>query len=85
MKVIIYKGQSKFTVDNISIPQVQSAADLLRKQHKEYKVSADDLENYNFQITSTRGIVFDDENLALNEDLEREIEEGIYWKMESVN
>lgn len=85
MKVIIYKGQSKFTVDNISIPNVHSPADLLRKQHKEYTVSADDLENYNFQITSTRGVVFDDETMALNEDIEREIEEGIYWKMESVN
>lgn len=85
MKVIIYSGQNKFTVDNISIPNVHTAADLLRKQSNEYTVSAADLEYYNFQITATRGAVFEDVDFVMNEELEREIEEGINWKLESVN
>ena len=86
MKVIIYNGQNKFTVDNISIPNRMSVAELL-KNGKEYTVSASDLKHYNFQITSTRSAVAEaiDEDLVMNEDLEREVEEGINWKLESVN
>jgi hypothetical protein len=85
MKVIIYNGQKKFTVDNISIPNARTAADLLRHQRDEFTVSEDDLQRYNFRITSTRSIAYEDEDFVINEDLEREIEEGIHWKLESVN
>lgn len=84
MKVVIYNGQNKFTVDNISIPNAYAAKDLL-KADEEYTVSASDLQYYNFRITSTRGAIAEDEELILNEELEREVEEGINWKMESVN
>jgi predicted transcriptional regulator len=86
MKVIIYNGQKKFTVDNISIPHKMSVAELL-KNGKEYTVSASDLKQYNFQITSTRGAIaeVEDEDFIMNEELEREVEEGINWKLESVN
>ena len=86
MKVIIYSGQNKFTVDNISIPSSMPIAELL-KNRKEYTVSASDLKHYNFQITSTRGAIADaeDEDFIMNEDIEREVEEGINWKLESVN
>lgn len=88
MKVIIYNGQNKFTVDNISIPNDLPLAHLLRTQHNEYNeytVSANDLHQYNFQITSTRGAIIEDEGLIMNEELEKEVEEGINWKFESVN
>jgi hypothetical protein len=84
MKVIIYSGQNKFTVDNISIPNSTSIAELL-KNRQEYTVSAADLRNYNFQITSTRGAIAEDDDFIMSEDIEREIEEGINWKLESVN
>ena len=89
MKVIIYNGLSKFTVDNISIPHNVNLAELLKNKSKEYAISARELETYNFKITSTRGAVADaennDEDFIMNEDIEREVEEGIFWKLESVN
>lgn len=88
MKVVIYSGQNKFTVDNISIPDISRAKDALRTEN-EYTVSAADLQYYNFRITSTRGALAEDEDFIMmheiNEELEREIEEGINWKKESVN
>jgi hypothetical protein len=89
MKVIIYNGQNKFTVDNISIPNNIRLAELLKSRAKEYTIPVSELQEYNFKITSTRGAVADaesnDEDIIMNEELEREVEEGIFWKMESVN
>lgn len=85
MKVIIYNGDSKFTVDNISIPNAYSVADLLNKSQSEYKTLLSEIQQYNFQITSTRGAIEGDEEISMNEDIEREVEEGINWKRESVN
>lgn len=88
MKVIIYNGQNKFTVDNISVPHNLPLADLLKNKGEQI-ISAEDLQQYNFQITSTRGALADaesnDEDFIMNEELEREVEEGIFWKRESVN
>lgn len=85
MKVVIYSGQKKFTVNNVSIPNAHAAWELARAQNQAYTVSEEELTYYNFEITSTRGVVFEDEDVLINEDIEREIEEGIHWKMESVN
>jgi hypothetical protein len=85
MKVIIYQDQNKFTVDNISIPDIESVSDLMRNQHNEYRVLGSELEDYNFQITATRGAIAEDEDIAITDELAKEIEEGIFWKFESVN
>ena len=83
MKVIIYQEQQKITVKNISIPNIDKLAKLL-DESQSTEMEMKDLQLYNFRITSTRGLMRDDDDVE-NEDLEKEIEEGINWKQETVN
>ena len=83
MKVVVYQGQSKITVDNVSIPN-RSQLDELIKHQKEHDMTLNDLQLYGFQITSTRGALYE-ESVIEDEDIEKEIEEGINWRTETVN
>lgn len=82
MKVIVYQDQKKITVNNIVIPHIESLMDEV--DTKEYmEINKVDLQLYNFRITSTRAATTEEE--ILNEELEREIEEGVNWQQETVN
>lgn len=83
MKVVVYQGQTKITVDNVSIPN-KNQLDELIKYHQEHDMSLKDLQLYGFQITSTRGALYEESGIE-DEDLEKEIEEGINWRLETVN
>lgn len=83
MKVVFYKGESKFTIANVSIPNIQQLHDLLDESEIN-SLSIDDLRYYNFRITSTRGLMEDERNVE-DEELAREIEEGINMTLETVN
>lgn len=83
MKVIIYQEQQKITVKNISIPNTENLAKALQDSRSS-NMDLKDLQMYNLQITSTRGMIRDDIDIE-DEELEKEIEEGINWKQETVN
>ena len=55
MKVVFYKGQTKFTVTNISIPNIQQFNDLISDSNQN-NLTIEDLYLYDFRITSTRGM-----------------------------
>jgi hypothetical protein len=83
MKVIVYQKQKKYTVNNVSIPDIGELKDVLQNDELS-QMSLKDLQLYNFRITSTRGMAFEEENIQ-DEDVEREIEEGIIWRQETIN
>lgn len=83
MKVVLYKGQKKFTVDNVAIPNVNQLSSLFDENISD-EVTVQDLQLYNFRITSTRGIVDEFEEVD-DENVLREVEEGINWQQETVN
>ncbi|GEM_PF-1975141 len=82
MKVVVYHGQKKYTVANIAIPNLQKFNELFNEEGNT-EMTLNDLQLCNFSITSTRGAFSDDE--VENEELVREIEEGINWRQETVN
>jgi hypothetical protein len=84
MKVVVYQGQKKFTIDNISIPDTNQLKKLMEQKSKTFN-SIDDMQLYNFRITSTRGALYDEWEEIEDEELEKEIEEGINWHQETVN
>jgi hypothetical protein len=82
MKVIVYQDQKKITVNNIVIPRIDDLMqDLDEKEYME--INKVDLQLYNFRITSTRAATSEEE--ILNDEIEREIEEGDNWQQETVN
>lgn len=83
MKFVIYNGQHKFTIDNASIPDLQKFVPELEEIPDMQKINFD---LYNFHITSTRGAMADEEEgLLYTEELQREIDEGIHWRQETIN
>jgi hypothetical protein len=83
MKVILYQGQKKFTVDNVSFPNITMLQGFINQSDKS-ELGSYDLQLYSFRITATRGVLSDGA-LIENEVIEREVEEGISWWQESVN
>lgn len=83
MKFIVYKEQKKITVDNVSIPDI-GVLNMLLDEASKQEMSMDDLKLYNFRITATKGLISIKEEKE-NEELEKEIEEGINWYQETVN
>ena len=82
MKVVVYQGQKKITVNNIVIPRIENFMEEV--DDKEYmEINKADLQLYNFRITSTRAATFEED--VLNTEIEREIEEGVNWQQETVN
>jgi hypothetical protein len=83
MKVIVYQEAKKFTVNNISIPDIDKFKKMVQDGELS-DMSLKDLQLYDFRITSTRGML-DDGELIHDEALEKEVEEGISWRNETVN
>jgi len=83
MKLVFYKGQTKFTIANVCIPNIQKLSDLINDSDKN-GLTFEDLHLYDLQITSTRGIT-DDEQEIFDPEIAKEIEEGIDWKQVTVN
>lgn len=83
MKVVLYRGQKKFTVDNVAIPNVNELASLFDENTND-ELTVQDFQLYNFRITSTRGMV-DEFSDVDDESLLKEVEEGINWQQETVN
>jgi KaiC/GvpD/RAD55 family RecA-like ATPase len=83
MKVVVYQGENKITVNNVSIPNIDTLARILTEQEM-VDLTMKDLQLYNFRITSTRGMLIRGE-LFENEEFNNEIEEGINWQKETVN
>lgn len=83
MKFVIYKGLKKITVDNAIVPDMNSFSKLI-DDSPESEFSLSDLQLYNIRITSTRGLLLEELEID-NEEIEREIEEGIFWRQETVN
>ncbi len=82
MKVIIYQDQKKITVNNIVIPRIENF--MKNVNNKEYmEINKADLQLYNFRITSTRAATFEGD--VFNDEIEKEIEEGVNWQQETVN
>ncbi len=69
MKLVIYRGQKKITVDNAAVP------DMYTHDHTLLGFGAEDLQLLNAQITSSMGMITED----------GEIEGGINWRQETVN
>lgn len=87
MKFVIYNGQQKYTVDNVSIPDMQKVLPSLLEgtDEEEMDIDVSNFDLYNFNITSTRAAMFEEEGLIQNEELQREIDEGINWRQETIN
>ena len=83
MKFIIYKGQKKFTVDNVIVHDQDSLQELMSGEGTR-EMSLNDLELYSLRITATRGLVYEAEEIV-NEELVKEIDEGINWQQVTVN
>lgn len=83
MKFIIYRGQKKITIDNAMVPNFNSFESLMDDLNLSNFILAD-LQLYDVKITSTRGMVLEDEEID-NEEIEKEVSEGINWVQETVN
>lgn len=84
MKFIIYNGQNKFTVDNVSIPDLQKfVPDIDQDITPEMQSLNFDL--YNFRITATRSVIEEDDFFIPNDDLQKEVDEGIHWQQETIH
>lgn len=83
MKVIVYQEQQKITVKNISIPNIDKFTEMVQK-NQDSDMNLKDLQLYDFRITSTRGMISENSELE-DEELEKEVEEGINWHLETVN
>ncbi len=86
MKVIVYQEQKKFTVNNVSIPNIRELSKIAKmiQEEKLSDLTLSDLRLHKFAITSTRGMM--DESEEVNDEaLEKEIEEGIRWNSETLN
>lgn len=82
MKFVIYRGQKKITIDNAVFPNVTNFEKLM----DDYPMSnfrLADLQLYDVKITSTRGLLEDQE--IVDEEIEKEVYEGINWTQETVN
>ena len=82
MKFVFYKDGSKYTVNNASVHDLGELRELLLEETREKFMS--DFELHNLQITSTRGTIQDEAELD-NQEIIKEVREGIGWFNETVN
>ncbi len=88
MKFVVYNQEKKFTIGNVVVPENQELNEIMKKVMNEKERSRnDDTQLCNFRITSTRGYLFDADEYheSMNDEIEKEIEEGISWEQETVN
>ena len=83
MKVVFYQGQKKYTIDNVVIPDTNKLSQLLQEE-KRGELNLQDLKLWDLRIISTRAALQGEESID-DEELEREVEEGINWTQETVN
>lgn len=76
MKVVVYQGNRKITIKNITIPYAN-----LAQEEEEAEIMLNDASLYNFNITSQNNMA-DESDSLYEQDFKTE---GINWRSETVN
>ena len=84
MKFVIYKGQTKFTIDNVSVPEI-AAVSYIEHDIRESTMTVDELDICKFRITSMGGLLDHQDMFPESFEQEQEWEEGIHCRQETVN
>ena len=79
MKVVVYKGQKKFTIDNVTIPDIQTLHPFL-SQTEASEMTINDIKDCHFNIISTQGWLQEEEGITYGDEYD-----GINWSQETVN
>jgi len=84
MQFVVYRDQKKIVVRNVLVPNYDNLKKLVN-DFKGKSLDVEDLQLYNVRITATKGMVDEFDEEMKDDEVRREVREGIGWRQVTVN